>query len=99
MVRKQLANGSRTKCAYVWTGLLTSAVLSMNSSHTIRHEPKFVIFLREHKKNWMCLHALSVLCSSQVRGKLINHISLMRRTRTAQRVSGALVYTKLKIHL
>ncbi len=40
-------------------------------------------------------HAPGVLCSPQVRGKLINHALLTRHTRMAQHVSGALVYTKL----
>ncbi len=40
-------------------------------------------------------HALDVLCSPQVCGKLINHMPLVRRIRTVQCVSGALVYTKL----
>ncbi len=37
------------------------------------------------------------LCSPQVRGKLINRTLLTRRMWTAQRVSGAFVYTKLYI--
>ncbi len=42
------------------------------------------------------LDAQGVLCLSQVCKKLINRALLTRRMRTAQRVSGALVYTKLK---
>ncbi len=38
-----------------------------------------------------------VLCSPQVRGKLINRAPLTRRMRTAQRVSSALVYTRFYI--
>ncbi len=98
MVRKPLANGSRTKCAYVWMGLRTCAAPSTNGVHTIRRKPKFVGFLRERKQNWMRLHALGVRCSPQVRGKLINHVPLMRCMRMVQRVSGALVYTKLYIN-
>ncbi len=41
-------------------------------------------------------HAPSILCSPQVRGKLINGAPNMRHMRTAQRVSGTLAYTKLK---
>ncbi len=40
-------------------------------------------------------HAPGVLSMPQVRGKLINHTPLTHRRWTAQRVSGALVYTKL----
>ncbi len=43
------------------------------------------------------LHAPGVLCSPQVCGKLINHTPIMCCMRTVQRVSGALVYTKLYI--
>ncbi len=42
--------------------------------------------------------ALGVLCSPQVHGKSINRAPLMRRMQMVQRVSGALVYTKLKNH-
>ncbi len=42
-------------------------------------------------------HAPGVLCSPQVLKKLINRAPLTRRKRTAQRVSGALMYTKLYI--
>ncbi len=42
------------------------------------------------------LHAPDGFCSPQVCGKLINHSSLTHYTRMAQRVSGALVYTKLR---
>ncbi len=55
MVRKPLANGLQTKCAYVWTRLRTCAAPSAKSWHTIHHKPKFVRFLREHKENWMGL--------------------------------------------
>ncbi len=41
------------------------------------------------------LDAPGVLCSPQVRGKLINRAPNKCRTRTAQRISGALMYTKL----
>ncbi len=58
MVRELLVNGSWTKCVYVWTGLQTCAALSANSLHIIRRKLKFVNFLREHKVNWMRLHAL-----------------------------------------
>ncbi len=53
MVREPLANGSRTKCAYVCMGLRTYAAPSATGSHTIRYKPKFVGFLRERKENWM----------------------------------------------
>ncbi len=56
-----MPNGLRTKCAYVWMGLRTCAALSENSSHTIRHEPKFVGFLREHKENWMSRVSFALL--------------------------------------
>ncbi len=98
MVRKLLTNGSRTKCTYVWTGLRTCAMPSVNGSHTVRHEPKFVSFLRKHKENWMrrvSFPCTSFLCSPQVRGKLINCAPLTHRMRTAQHVSSALVYTML----
>ncbi len=39
-------------------------------------------------------HALSVLCSSHVRGKLINRTPLMRRMRTEWCISSALMYTR-----
>ncbi len=39
-------------------------------------------------------HALGVLCSPQVRKKLINHAPNMSRMRTAQRISDALAYTR-----
>ncbi len=42
-------------------------------------------------------HAPGVLCSHQVRGKLINRMPNTGRTRMAQLVSGALVYTRFKI--
>ncbi len=41
-------------------------------------------------------HAPGFLCSPQVCGKLIHCAPLMRHMRTAQRISGAFVYTKLK---
>ncbi len=44
-------NGSRTKCAYVWTELRNCTAPSANVWHTVRREPKFVSFLREHKEN------------------------------------------------
>ncbi len=65
-------NGSRTKCAYVWTGLWTCAAPSANGLHNVHHEPKFVDFWRQHKENWMHrrpFHAPGILCSPQVRGK------------------------------
>ncbi len=37
MVRKPLANGSRTKCTYLWIGLRTCTVPSTDSSHTIHY--------------------------------------------------------------
>ncbi len=80
MVCKPLANRSWIKCAYVWTGLQTCAAPSANSSHTIRCEPKFVGFSREHKENWMRIHAPGVLCLPQVRGKVINHAAFALRT-------------------
>ncbi len=46
-----------------------------------------------------CLfHAPGVLYSHQVHGKLINHAPITHRTRTAQRISGALVYTRKTVH-
>ncbi len=62
LVYTSASNGSRIKCAYVWTGLRTCAAPSTNGSHTIRHEPKFVSFLHEHKENWM----RHVLCMRRV---------------------------------
>ncbi len=56
-----------------------------------------LVFLHEHKENWMCLHAPGVPCSPQVRRKLINRAPLMRLMRMAQRVSSELVYAKLNI--
>ncbi len=53
LVYTRAPNGLRTKCAYVWTGLRTCAVPSINGSHTVHCEPKFVSFLRKHKENWM----------------------------------------------
>ncbi len=107
MVRKTLANGLWTKCTYVWMGLRTYAVPSAKGSHTIPCKLKFVGFLHEHKENWMrrvsfpcagCPYqALSVLCSPQVRRKLINRTSNSRHTRMVQRVSGALVYTRFNV--
>ncbi len=43
------------------------------------------------------LIAPGVLCSPQVRKKLINHVPLTRRMPMVQRVSSALVYTKLYV--
>ncbi len=46
-----------------------------------------------------CLfHAPGVLCSPQVRGKLINCAPLTSRMRMVQRISNVLVYTKLNTH-
>ncbi len=98
MVRKPLANGSQTKCAYVWMGLRTCATPSANGSHTIHHEPKFVSFLNKHKENWMrrvSFPCTRCLLPPEVRGKLINHVPLICRTQMAQHVSGTLVYTQL----
>ncbi len=96
MVRKPDARmcglGSRTKCTDVWTGLRTCAVPSANGLHTIRQEPKFVCVGTPRE-----LDAPSVLCSSQVRRKFINRAPNTRRTRTAQHVSGAHVYTRFKM--
>ncbi len=61
MVREPLANGSQTKCAYVWMGLQTCAAPSANGSHTIRCKPKFVGFLRKYKDNWT--HCVSFPCT------------------------------------
>ncbi len=90
-----LVNGLPSKCLYMWMELQTYSVPSTNGSHTVRRKPKFVGFLCEHEENWIRLHALGTLCSPQVRGKLINRPPLTCRMRTVQRVSGALVYTKL----
>ncbi len=54
MVRKQLANGSQTKCAYMWTRLWTCVAPSMNGLLTVLREQKFVGFLRKNKENSMC---------------------------------------------
>ncbi len=51
IVCKPLANGSRTKFVYVWTGLQTCTALSVNGLHTVRRKSKSVGFLREHKEN------------------------------------------------
>ncbi len=53
----------RTKYAYVWTGLRACITLSENGLHTVRHELKFVGFLREHKGNrmWVVLQKLPQL--------------------------------------
>ncbi len=48
---RAFANSSQTKCVYVWMGLQTCTAPSVNSLHTIRHEPKFVSFLHERKGN------------------------------------------------
>ncbi len=98
MVCEPLAIGSQTKCAYAWTGLRTCAAPSVNGSQTIRCEPKFVIFCANTKRTGCTgspFHALYILCSPQVRGKLINGVPNTRCMRMAQRVSDALVYTKL----
>ncbi len=52
--------------------LRTCAVPSMNSLHTNHHEPKFVGFFSKHKEKERELDAPGVLCSTQVRRKLIN---------------------------
>ncbi len=62
-----------TKCTYVWMGLRTCAAASANRLHTICQEPKFIWVLRKHKGNWVSQEALGVLCSPQVRRKLIYH--------------------------
>ncbi len=49
---KLFGNSFCTKCAYVWTGLGTYTVPSVNGLHTIQHEPKFVVFLHKHKGNF-----------------------------------------------
>ncbi len=95
---KWFTNRSRTKCVYVWMGLWTCAAPSTNDSHTVHHEPKFVSFCANTKRTgcrWVsfpCTGCLLLALGSQK----INRAPLMRRTRTAQCVSGALVYTKLK---
>ncbi len=103
VVRELLANGSWTKCAYVWTGLLTCAAPSVNGSHTVCRKPKFVVFFCANTKRTECagcpFHASGVLCSPQVCRKLINCVPLTRRTWTVQCVSGVLVYTKLNLVL
>ncbi len=96
---KWLANHSQTKCAYVWTGLRTCAALSANGSHTVCRVPKFVGFCGNTKRTGCVgcpFRAPGVLCSPQVHGKLINRTPNMRRTRTLQYVSGALMYTRFK---
>ncbi len=75
MVREPLTNGLRTKCVYVWMGLRTCAVPSANGSHTVRRKPKFVVFFANTKRTGCAgcpSHAPSVLCSPQVRRKLMN---------------------------
>ncbi len=72
----------RTRCAYMWTGLQTCTVPSANGSHTVRHEPKFVGFLHKHKRNCMCCVDRFVLCSLQVRRKLIYHMPSANCLRT-----------------
>ncbi len=65
----KLANGSQTKCAHVWMGLQTCATLSANGSHIVRYEPKFVGFLRDHKKNRMRrVSFLRTVCPSLTSG-------------------------------
>ncbi len=88
MVQEPLVNGLRTKCTCVWTGLQTCAVPSSNGSHTVCHKLKFVSFLRKHKENCIRPHAPDVLCSPQVRRKLMNHTPLTRRMQTAQRAKS-----------
>ncbi len=92
MVCKPLANGSQTKCLYVWdrTVNLCYAIRKRFAYHSSRTEI-YRFFARTRRE----LDALGVLCLPQVRRKLINHTPLMRCMRTAQRVRGALVYTKL----
>ncbi len=77
-------NGSRIKYTYMWTGLRTCAVPSMNGLHTICW-----FFVQTQRE----LDAPGILCSPQVRRKLINRVPLTRRMRTAWCVSGAIVYT------
>ncbi len=74
---------------------------SANGSHTVCREPKFVGFCANTKRTGCArcpFRAPGVLCSPQVRKKLINRAPLIRRMRTAQLVCGALVYTKLNMH-
>ncbi len=88
-------------------GTQTCTAPYANGSHTVHCETKFVVFLRKHKENWMhwvsfpcagCpFHAPVVLCSPQVRKKLITRAPLTRHMGTVQRISGALMYTKLKL--
>ncbi len=69
LVYTSAPNGSQTICEYVWTGLRICAALSVNGSRTVRCEPKFVGFLREHKEKCAgCpFHAPGVICSPQIR--------------------------------
>ncbi len=83
-------NGLQTACERFANEMRVCADGTANLRCAI-HKRFAYCLLRENKENWMCLHALGVLCSPQVHGKLIS------RMRTAQRVSGALVYTKLKV--
>ncbi len=83
----------RTKCAYVWnrTANLCCAALSANGSHTVRHKPKFVGFLRKHKRNWVHQEAPGVLRTPQVLEKLIYPVPNANCSRTVWFTGGSQV--------
>ncbi len=77
---------------HVWIGLRICAMPSVNSLHTIRHEPKFVSFLGKHIGNWVC-------CVSCVRLKFAEIKFTTHVARTVQFTCSLHVCTSLKVPL
>ncbi len=89
MVREPLANQMRV--CVDGTANLHCAVCEQFAYCSLQTE--ICLFFAQTQRE---LNAPGVLCSLQVWGKLINCAPLTRCLRTAQRISGTLVYTKFK---
>ncbi len=78
----------RTKCAYVWMGLQTCAAPSVNGSHTVHCEPKFVSLTQlPNLKSHTCGYTMHVLRCSLTSYKHIfckcTFVQMGLQTRTA----------------
>ncbi len=94
MIHEQFANQMRV-CAD-GTANLHCTICEQFTYHLPR--TKICYFFGANTKKTGCarcpFHAPGVLCSPQVRGKLINRAPNAHHTRMTQHVSGTLVYTK-----
>ncbi len=94
----------RYRCSTIPKGIDTVSIVSILFCTTIPFavNQNLSVFYANTKRSRCAgcpLHALGVLRSPQVHGKLINRAPNTHRMQTAQRVSGALMYTTFYIPL